>query len=360
MVLSSTHKVVADLPRPAGPPATPARPVPVGLSDQFNAAAMLKRIQDSVGFTFREGAHELTFRALGTQCRISIVAPPALATFFRTAALNWIANFEAKYSRFWTESLVSRINRNAGGEWTALDAEADRIFALCNELHFLTRGILDPTALPLIELWNWKEPRTTIPTPAEIDAARSRVGWRKVQRAPGKIRLPDAGMRLDLGGIGKEYAVDQITQLAINSGVTSALVDFGADLRVFGLPPDGRPAWHIGLEDPSKPGTCWTGLAVRDSAVATSGDYLRRFELNGIRYGHILDVRTGCPVANGIRSVSVMAPSCTQAGMLSTSIFVLGAEGGAKLLDSTMGVTGAIITDTGTVTGRTFFNHATP
>ncbi len=359
MVLSTSHKVVADLPRPAGPPTTPARPVPVGLSDQFNTAAMLNRIQESVAFSFREGAHELTFRALGTQCRVSFMAPPALATAFRTAALNWIANFEAKFSRFWPESLITRINQSAGGDWIPVDAEAERIFALCNELHFLTRGIIDPTALPLIQLWNWKEPRTTVPTDAEITAARGRVGWRKVQRTPGKIRLPEAGMCLDLGGIGKEYAVDQISQLARNSGITSALVDFGADLRVFGPPPDGRPAWHIGLEDPVRPGSCWTGLAVRDAAVATSGDYLRRFELNGVRYGHILDVRTGRPVTNGVRSVSVMAPTCTQAGMLSTSIFVLGAVEGAQLLDSTIGVTGAIVTDTGTVTGRTFFNHAT-
>lgn len=359
MVLSSAHKVEADLPRPAGPPAVPARPVPVELSDRFNAAGVLRRIQESVAFGFREGAHELTFRALGTQCRSSFVAPPPLAASFRTAALNWVANFEAKYSRFWPESLITQINRSAGGEWTSLDAEADRLFALCHELHFLTRGILDPTALPLIQLWNWKEPRAQLPTDTEIESAKARVGWRRVQRSPGKIRLPEPGMSVDLGGVGKEFAVDQVTQLARSFGIAGALIDFGADLRVYGTPPDGRPAWHIGLEDPHKPGTCWTGLAVRDSAVATSGDYLRRFERDGVRYGHILDVRSGRPVANGVRSVSVLAPSCTQAGMLSTSVFVLGPVEGARLLDSTMGVSGAIVTESGTVTSKNFFNYAT-
>lgn len=359
MVLTSSHKVVADAPKPSGPPAAPARPVPVELSDRYNAAGILKRIQEGVAFSVRDGAHELTFRSMGTGCRISFVAAPALATVFRTAAINWIANFEAKYSRFWPESLISEINRSAGGDWTQLDAEAERLFALCNELHFLTRGILDPTALPLIQLWNWKEPRATLPTDAEIAAAKAKVGWRRVQRTPGKIRLPEIGMSVDLGGIGKEYAVDQISQLARQFGVSGALVDFGADLRVFGAPADGRPAWHIGLEDPTKPGACWTGLAIRDAAVATSGDYIRRFERDGVRYGHILDVRTGRPVANGVRAVSVMAPSCTQAGMLSTAIFVLGPEEGIRLLDSTIGVTGAIVTESGTITSRTFFNHAT-
>ena len=359
MVLTSSHKVVADAPKPSGPPAAPARPVPVELSDRYNAAGVLKRIQESVSFSVRGGAQELTFRALGTGCRISFVAEPALATFFRTAALNWISNFEAKYSRFWPESLISEINRTAGGDWTQLDAEAERLFALCSELHFLTRGILDPTALPLIQLWNWKEPRAALPTDVEIAAAQAKVGWRRVQRTPGKIRLPETGMSLDLGGIGKEYAVDQISQLARQFGVSGALVDFGADLRVFGVPADGRPAWHIGLEDPKRPGACWTGLAVRDAAVATSGDYIRRFERDGVRYGHILDVRTGRPVANGVCAVSVMAPSCTQAGMLSTAIFVLGPVEGIRLLDSTIGVTGAIVTESGTVTSRTFFNYAT-
>lgn len=359
MVLSSSHKVVAEAPKPSGAPAAPPRPVPVELSDRYNAAGILKRIQESVAFSVRDGAHELTFRAIGTGCRISFVVAPASASTFRTAALNWMANFEAKYSRFWPESLISEINRSAGGDWIQLDAEAERLFALCNELHFLTRGILDPTALPLIQLWNWKEPRATLPTDAEIASAKAKVGWRRVQRTPGKIRLPETGMSVDLGGIGKEYAVDQISQLARQFGVSGALVDFGADLRVFGPPPDGRPAWHIGLEDPTKPGACWTGLAIRDAAVATSGDYIRRFERDGVRYGHILDVRTGRPVANGVRAVSVMAPSCTQAGMLSTAIFVLGPDEGIRLLDSTIGVTGAIVTESGTVTSRTFFNHAT-
>jgi thiamine biosynthesis lipoprotein len=270
-----------------------------------------------------------------------------------------VANFEAKYSRYWPESLVSRINAAAGRDWTVLDAEADRIFALCHELHFLTRGSFDPTALPLLKLWDWKQPRTTLPTEAEIAAAKSLVGWYQVKRAPGKILLPKPGMSLDLGGMGKEFAVDQVAQLAHAQGCTSALVDFGADVRVFGLPPDGRPAWHIGLDDPRQPGKPWTGLAVREAAVATSGDYLRKFELNGVRIGHIMDVRAGRPVANGVRSVSVLAPSCTQAGMLSTAVFVLGPDEGMKLLDATMGVAGAIVLDNKTIVSRRFHEYAT-
>jgi thiamine biosynthesis lipoprotein len=342
---NKTAAALADLNRPAR------------WNSDFKAFGVAERIFGSAQTGFRDGGHELVFRALGTTCRIVIAgAVPAVTEFF-DAALRWVIAFEAKYSRFLPESLVSQINREAGNEWVTLDPEAERIFALCHELNFLTRGIFDPTALPVIALWNWKEARTTLPTDAEVSAARDRVGWRQVQRAPGKLRLSRAGMCLDLGGMGKEYAVDQIVLLAQRSGFASVLVDFGADVRVSGPPPDQRPAWFIGLENPAHPGACWTGVAVRDGAVATSGDYLRKFELNGRRFGHIVDPRTGRPVATAARAVSVIAPSCTQAGMLSTAAFVLGPAEGLKLIESTPGAAGAITTETQILQSNRFHEY---
>ncbi len=198
-----------------------------------------------------------------------------------------------------------------------------------------------------------------MPDDQAIEATKAKVGWRKIQRAPGKVFLPEAGMALDLGGIGKEYAVDQVTQLAVESGATSVLVDFGQDVRVHGPAPERKPAWHIGLEDPTQPGRCWTGVAANNQAVATSGDYLRRFVRDGQRYGHILDVRTGRPVANGCRAVSVIAPTCTLAGMLSTTAFVLGPTEGVRLLDATFQTAGCVLTDSGLCASRHFYNYAT-
>src|SRR5947208_2559520 len=164
-------------------------------------------------------------------------------------------------------------------------------------------------------------------------------------------------MGLDLGGMGKEFAVDRIGQLLAGAGVSGALVDFGADVRVVGLPADGRLGWHIGLDDPRQPGRCWCGLGLREGAVATSGDYIRRFEINGRRYGHILDIRSGQPVDNSCRAVSVLAPSCTLAGMLSTAVFVLGPEEGLRLLEAQYGAAGAIITEHGVIASRHFYEH---
>ncbi|HEY6166769.1 MAG TPA: FAD:protein FMN transferase, partial [Verrucomicrobiae bacterium] len=172
-----------------------------------------ERIRASAQRTFRDGAHTLTFHAMGTACRIHFAAGPALAEQFAAAALQWVADFETRYSRFLPESLTCEISRQSGKSWVNIDPETERLLACCHEAHFLTRGVFDPTALPLIQLWNWKADPPVIPDDAAIEGAMKKVGWRKVQRAPGKVFLPEPGMSLDFGGIGKEYAVDQVVRL---------------------------------------------------------------------------------------------------------------------------------------------------
>jgi thiamine biosynthesis lipoprotein len=330
-----------------------------GISDlfEYGADSVFARIRSSVQESFTDGAHELTFQAFGTRCRVVFAAPAPRAPELKLLVMEWVAAFEAKYSRFLPGSLISRINSAAGREPVPLDSETEQLFALCDQMHFITQGVFDPTALPLLHLWNWKAEPPVIPTEEKIAAALKLVGWRKIQRSSGCIFLPQAGMGLDLGGMGKEFAVDRVAQLLNAAGATSVLVDFGADVRAIGLPPDGRPAWHIGLDDPRQPGRCWCGLGLREGAVATSGDYVRRFVVNGRRYGHILDVRTGYPVDNGCQAVSVLAPSCTLAGMLSTAAFVLGPDAGMKLLEAQFGAAGAIITEHRTLPSRHFYEH---
>jgi FAD:protein FMN transferase len=317
--------------------------------------AVLARIRRSLQETLQSGAYKLAFEAMGTRCVVTFAAPPVRRLELSSLIIQWVASFEAKYSRFLPNSLISQINAAAGREPVALDAETERLFALCDEMHFFTRRIFDPSALPLIRVWDWKAAST--PSDEAVAAAKRLVGWRQVQRTPGRVFLPESGMGLDLGGMGKEYAVDRVAQMLAEAGVSGALVDFGADVRVVGLPADGRPGWHIGLDDPKQPGRCWRGLGLREGAVATSGDYIRRFEVNGRRYGHILDIRTGQPVDNGCRAVSVLAPTCTIAGMLSTAAFVLGPEEGMSLLEAQKDVAAAMITDRGTITTRRFDEH---
>ena len=299
----------------------------------------------------------LKFRAMATDCEVQYTAPAgeAQAAAFEKSAEGWVHAFEAKYSRFKPESLVSRINDAAGKEWVAIDPETEGLLAMCDTLHFMTRGILDPSALPLIRIWNWKAVPPVIPGAAEIAAALKLVGWSKVQRQPGRVFLP-AGMALDFGGFGKEYAVDIVSLIAKDHGILDSLVDFGHDIRTVGAPP-GRPAWHIGLEDPKKPGTSWSSVGLFNKSIASSGDYIRRFVIGDRRYGHIIDPRTGWPVANGNTQATVIADTCLQAGMLSTSAFILGVEAGLELIRTCPGAEGIILTENERAQTRGFFNY---
>jgi len=288
----------------------------------------------------------LRWSALGTKCEVQYVCASAtIARAFEAEATAWVDAFERRYSRFRPDSLVSRINTAAGGDWVEIDAEMDGFLDVCGSLHRLSGGILDVTALPVMRLWDYKSANPRLPTAAEIAAALPLVGWAKVQRSPGRIRLPLRGMAIDFGGWGKEYAVDMVAQIAGRHGLRQVLVDFGHDLCAVGCAP-GKPGWHVGLEDPDRPGAaCWGSIAARDCGVASSGDYIRGFTLNGRRYGHIVDPRTGWPVANGCRQVTAIARSCLQAGVLSTTVFILGPVAGLRLVEEMMGAEAVVVTE---------------
>ena len=322
-----------------------------------SAAEAVARVAQSAQTTVDNGVHKLEFRAMSTLCQIKLHGVSAsVARDFQRDAVEWVGQFEARYSRFIPDSLIGKINAAAGEHWVETDSETDRLLNLCQELFFFTRGSFDPTALPLMKLWNWKANPPVIPTDDAIQAARQLVGWNKIQRRPGGIFLPQAGMSLDLGGIGKEYAVDCVMNMAIARGIPNVLIDFGQDVRVLGHAPE-KKFWWIGLDDATAPGKCWGGVAVTDHAVATSGDYLRNFVFNGRRYGHIIDPRTGYPALNDCRAVSVIAPSCTIAGLLSTSICILGAKEGLQLIELHPGAAAAVTTETTKLYSRKFYEY---
>lgn len=304
-----------------------------------------------------EPLRKVVWRALGTDCSLQFAcAQDARADAFVGAAKAWVERFEARYSRFRPDSALSRINAAAGRDWVEVDAEMDQMLTLCGSVHFMTQGILDVTSLPLLRLWRFSDPVPRLPTREDVAAAQRLVGWNKVRREPGRVQLPLAGMAMDFGGWGKEFAVDAVAQLGIEHGLTSLLVDFGHDIRAVGQPP-GRPAWHVGIEDPAAPGTARGSVAAVNVGIASSGDYQRGVTIDGRRFGHIIDPRTGWPVANGNVQVTIVAPSCLQAGLLSTSAFVLGAEAGLRLIGETYGAEGRILTQRARHQSRGFYRY---
>lgn len=291
------------------------------------------------------GLFKLCFNAMGCPCEIQFRCTDSeRARAFKDTALQWVRDFEGTYTRYKETSLVSHINREAGEDWVAIDAEAEALFDLCDQFHFATQGLFDPTSLPVIKLWDYQAENPRVPHQEEIDAAKALVGWKRVQRKPGLIRLSKPGMGLDLGGIGKEYAVDRVCLIARDFGITDILINFGGDIAALGEPPK-YTHWHIGIEDPGKPGTCWGSLALSDLCVASSGDYRRYFEIDGKRYGHMIDHRKGFPIANKVRHTSVVARTCTEAGILATAACLLGEEEGMELINTFFGAEGCIHTE---------------
>ncbi|MBT3192120.1 MAG: FAD:protein FMN transferase [Verrucomicrobia bacterium] len=298
--------------------------------------------------------------ALGTECRMLFSAPShAAADRFRGEVSAWLQAFEKRYSRFIETSMISQLNTAAGSHAVDIDDELVSIFKLCDWFHWSSRGLFDPTMLALIRLWEDHTEPLSIPSADAVEVARRQVDWKSVDREALRAFLPREGMALDIGGIGKEYAVDRVIGMMQDAGIQNAMVDFGHDVRVLGRPPEGG-GWRIGLEDPRDPGRCWSGALVSDMAIASSGNYARGFDCQGKRYGHILDPRSGYPVDNGTLAVSVIAPTCTEAGILATSAFILGGEAFFEFLRASHQAEGCMVTTNGTLRTPGFVRYELP
>jgi thiamine biosynthesis lipoprotein len=263
------------------------------------------------------------FVAMATPCEIRAEAADERA--LRAAAreaIDEVLRIEAKFSRYLPGSVVSRINAAAGaGIAVAIDAETMHLMRFAGELHRASGGRFDITSGALRQCWNLREAR--VPTRAELDACLARIGWAKVLLGDATVELGLPGMEIDLGGIGKEYACDRAAAVLLAAGIASGYVNLGGDLRVLG--PRHRGAWRFGIQHPRREAAVLGTLAMERGALATSGDSERSFVVEGRRFGHLLDARTGWPV-DAWQSVSVLAPTCSAAGAASTLACLLGAQ----------------------------------
>jgi thiamine biosynthesis lipoprotein len=261
-------------------------------------------------------------------------------------AENEALRIERKFSRFREGSVVWEIVRYAGRTPVAADDETVALIEAALDLARLTGGRFDPTVGVMRRAWNFRDPR--IPDDEEIAALLPLVDYRAVSVRGGTVFLRRAGMELDLGGVGKEYAVDRVADLLVAHGVTSALVNFAGDVRTIGGRGDGRP-WSIGVADPRAPGRCRFAVRLIGGAgVATSGDYERCFIVNGVRYHHLLDATTGRP-ARELMSATVVAASTFIAGRIASAAFLLGPREGLALIERVTGVEGCVIDASGAI-----------
>jgi len=274
--------------------------------------------------------HTFAFRAMASTHELVLAADDAaLARRAADAAIADVERIEAKYSRFRDTSLVSAINRAAGRASTPIDAETAALLRYADACHAASQGRFDITSGALRRAWDFKRVPPRVPDAGEIDALLALVGWTAVAWDEHTVRLPRAGMEIDLGGIGKEYAADRVATIAMDAGIAHGFCSLAGDVRAWGGRPDGAP-WRVGIRHPRAEGGTVGGIAIADGAVATSGDYERAFVVDGRRYCHILDATTGRPV-DGWQSMSVSAPLCVVAGSGATVGMLLGADAPAWL-----------------------------
>jgi len=223
------------------------------------------------------------------------------------------------------DSEISRLNALAASQSVPVSPDLFRVIAKAQEIAEQTDGSFDITIRPLADLWGfiWKEYR--LPTDRELEALLPRVNYRLVELNPDRrtVHFAAPGVSLDLGGIAKGYAVDCALEKLRSLAVTNAMVKAGGDLRVMGALP-GKTNWIVQLEDPRKEGR-HVVVPLRDAALSTSGNYENFFEIDGVRYSHILNPRTGRPV-QGIAACTVIAPTCMESDALATACFVYGVE----------------------------------
>ena len=269
--------------------------------------------------------HHRRFTAMGGPCEFQIgAATDGQARTAFEAAEREVRRIEAKYSRYRPDSVVSRLNAQAGGQGLACDDETLHLLEVAHRLHEDSGGLFDATSGVLRRAWRFDGSREA-PDEASLAPLLALVGWAGVQRQGRSVRLAHAGMELDFGGFGKEYAVDRVAALWQQAGVAHGLVNLAGDIRVWGGRPDGQP-WQLGIQHPRQPGTLLASLPLRAGALATSGDYERYFiDAAGRRHCHILHPATGRPAYNW-QSVSVVAPLALMAGGLSTASMLMGPE----------------------------------
>lgn len=256
-----------------------------------------------------------SFEAMASPCEVIIdTASSDVALALGQTAEREARRIEAKYSRYKADSVLSKINSSAG-RLMQVDPETAGLFGYADQCWKLSEGRFDITSGVLRRVWKF-DGSDRIPTQQQIEAVLPLIGWGRVSWSGTAIELP-AGMELDLGGIGKEYAVDMAVMRIAQAGSTPTLVNFGGDLRVTGARRNGD-RWRIAIEAVAEGRDRDGVLEISDGALTTSGDTRRYLLKDGVRYSHILDPRTGWPACDPPRSVTVAAPTCLEAGISST------------------------------------------
>jgi len=266
---------------------------------------------------------------MGSPCDIQLYAKnPEQARRISDIAIADVNRLETRYSRYRSDSFLSAINRvAASGGSIEVDEETAGLLNYALACYQQSDGLFDITSGILRRAWRFD--RNSLPDQALIAALLSNIGWHKLNWQPPLLEFPMPGMEIDFGGVVKEYAADRAAALCSDSGIRHGAVNLGGDIKIIGPHPDGSP-WRIGIRHPRSKDEMIDTLLLHEGALASSGDYERCIVVDGVRYGHVLNPKTGWPVQH-LASVSVVADFCVIAGSASTIAMLKQKDGPAWL-----------------------------
>ena len=277
----------------------------------------------------------VTFQGLtmGTSFTVKLVEPvDALSPDWLSLIEQRLIEVNEMMSTYDPESELSKFNSSDSSDWFEVSKETAAVVAYSLELSAMSDGAFDPTVGPLVNLWGFGPEDSVYEPPADtdIEEAKQRVGYSKIETRTDKpaLRKSDSQVYLDLSAVAKGYGVDAVAELLTSHGVESYMVEIGGEVRTAGSKPNNQ-SWRIQVLSPSteKPDSK-SIIAMRDQALATSGDYYNFFVHEGRRYSHTISPSTGKPVDHNLAAVSVLAPTCREADGLATTLLVMGPEVG--------------------------------
>jgi len=295
----------------------------------------------------RRVEHDSGYRlVMGTFAHIKVIAKDEdTAKKCVEDAFAELKKVDELMSDYKSESQISRVNRDAFEKAVKVDESTIHVLQKSVEFSRLSGGAFDITIAPLAEFWRSAAESNSVPTEQELADARSKVGYEKLILDANEmtVRFAVAGMKLDLGGIAKGYAIDRAVGAMQAGGAAGGMVDVGGDIRCFGLPPKGKKTWRIGLQNPAETDSDEETLAgaaeqvlmvlkLTDAAIATSGGYRRFFLIEGKKYSHIINPYTATST-DALSSVTIISKNALDADALATSVSVMGPERGLVLIE---------------------------
>ena len=285
------------------------------------------------------------FYVLGTLIQLKVFGENAKVAI--NESIKRLLEIDDKMSVFKEDSEVAAINRNAGGEYQGVSEDTYYVVETSLKYSNMSQGAFNPTIRPLVDAWGFGRENQRVPSKNEIEKAMKLVNYNdisidKVEKA---VRLNKKNQAIDLGAVAKGFAADEVRDILMANKIKSAIVDLGGNIFALGNKQNGM-AWNIGIQDPLAACGEYVGIiSVSNKSVVTSGNYERFFEVNGKRYHHILDSRTGYPSENGVISATIISDNSIDGDALTTCAYVMGLEMGYELIESLDGADAIFITE---------------